>query len=114
MWFTQAGPGSLFHRIGPAARGRIDKPGSSLMLMPRVDAERPETDGRMLTTESRQLGGVAACRLCGEFLSHTVVDLGMSPRSAGCCDYLVSKPALRVVTPRSSRAGESSPAVGMR
>ena len=33
----------------------------------------------MLTTESRQLGGAAACRFCGELLSDTAVDLGMSP-----------------------------------
>jgi hypothetical protein len=32
----------------------------------------------------------------------------------GCCGHLVSKPALRAVTPRRSTAGESSSAVGMR
>jgi hypothetical protein len=32
-----------------------------------------------MTTESRQLGGAAACRFCGELLSDNVVDLGMSP-----------------------------------
>jgi hypothetical protein len=39
----------------------------------------------MLTTESRQLGGAAACRFRGELLSDTVVDLGMSPL---CESYL--------------------------
>ena len=38
-----------------------------------------------MTTESRQLGGAAACRFCGELLSDTVVDLGMSPL---CESYL--------------------------
>jgi hypothetical protein len=32
-----------------------------------------------MTTESRLLGGGTSCRFCGEALSDTVVDLGMSP-----------------------------------
>jgi Putative zinc binding domain len=39
----------------------------------------------MLTTESRQLRGAAACRFWAEVLSDTVVDLGMSPL---CESYL--------------------------
>ena len=38
-----------------------------------------------MTTESGQRGGPAACRFCGELLSETVVDLGMSPL---CESYL--------------------------
>jgi hypothetical protein len=53
---------SLFHRIGPASRSAIDAPGSSLILC-HMGRRAAETGGRMLTTESRQLGGAAACRL---------------------------------------------------
>ena len=46
----------------------------------------PEAGGRTMTTESGQSGGgSAACRFCGERLSETVVDLGMSPL---CESYL--------------------------